>query len=98
MSKCRRLHSFQSPYLRQRIVKREDERTMYQFVTPDSEYLTFMSGKYVCPGRFMASSMIKLMMVAVLLLYHFKGDPASPEPSQNYLHAFAFAGQLSLFM
>lgn len=85
-------------WYRQRLGKNSEERSKNQFVTPDSEYLTFGSGKYVCPGRFIASSMLKLMMTAVLLRYEFKWTAGVPKPPQRYLHVFAFPGEIFLSM
>ncbi|KAK7696711.1 hypothetical protein SLS64_014295 [Diaporthe eres] len=76
----------------------EDSGGNWQFVTPDPNYLTFGSGKYVCPGRFIADHMIKLMMVAVLSRYELKRAPGAPKPTQSYLHVFAFPDQTTLLM
>lgn len=76
----------------------EDSGGKWQFVTPDPNYLTFGSGKYVCPGRFIADHMIKLMMVAVLSCYEVKRAPGAPKPTQSYLHVFSFPDQPTLLM
>lgn len=76
----------------------EDRGGKWQLVTPDQNYLSFGSGKYVCPGRFIAAHMIKLMMVAVLSRYDLKRAPGAPKPTQSYLHVFAFPDQPTLLM
>lgn len=76
----------------------EDRGGKWQLVTPDPSYLSFGSGKYVCPGRFIAAHMIKLMMVAVLSRYDLKRAPGAPKPTQSYLHVFAFPDQPTLLM
>lgn len=76
----------------------EDSGGKWQFVTPDPNYLTFGSGRYVCPGRFIADHMIKLMMVAVLSRYDVKRVPDAPKPTGSYLHVFAFPDQTTLLM
>nr|BBD84646.1 putative cytochrome P450 [Cordana terrestris] len=86
-------------WYQQRLSKSFDsDRAKCQFATPDSNYLTFGSGKYVCPGRFIASHMMKLMMVAVLLRYDFKWIPGTAKPSQKYVHVFAFPDKTTLLM
>ena len=74
----------------------ENEALKHRFVTPDSNYLTFGSGRFVCPGRFMADHMLKLMMTAVLLRYEFKWTPGIPEPRQRYRHVFIFPSETTL--
>ncbi|KAK2596366.1 hypothetical protein N8I77_013260 [Diaporthe amygdali] len=76
----------------------EDSGGKWQFVTPDPNYLTFGSGKYVCPGRFIAAHMVKLMMVAVLSRYDVKRAPDAPKPTQKYLHVFSFPDQRTLLV
>nr|Q15FB6.1 RecName: Full=Cytochrome P450 monooxygenase ltmJ; AltName: Full=Lolitrem B biosynthesis cluster 3 protein J [Epichloe festucae var. lolii]ABF20221.1 P450 monooxygenase [Epichloe festucae var. lolii]AFO85405.1 P450 monooxygenase [Epichloe festucae] len=76
----------------------ENEAPKHRFVTPDSNYLTFGSGKYVCPGRFIAEHMLKLMMTAVLLRYEFKWPPGVPVPEQQYRHVFAYPSKTTLLI
>lgn len=58
------------------------ESHKHQFATTSSRILHFGHGKQACPGRFMASNIIKMILGSLLLRYDFEfpkgqGRPAS---------------------
>lgn len=61
----------------------------YQWATTDSNSLHFGHGKYACPGRFLASNEIKLILAHLILLYDFKypegkGRPKTLTADENF--------------
>lgn len=52
----------------------------YQWATTDNNSLHFGHGKYACPGRFLASNEIKLILAHLILRYDFKYPEGSSRP------------------
>lgn len=70
---------------------REDPENVnkYQWATTDSNSLHFGHGKYACPGRFLASNEIKLILSHLILRYEFKypegmGRPRTLTADDNF--------------
>ena len=73
-------HKF-NPYrfLKQREQPGEEDK--FKFVTLDPQYLGFGYGKHACPGRFLASNEIKILICYLLMMYDWKfpGEPKKPK-------------------
>ncbi|KAF9468818.1 cytochrome P450 [Collybia nuda] len=50
----------------------EGEGIKHQMVSPNLNYLSFGTGRYICPGRFFAVNELKAMLAYVLLKYDVK--------------------------
>jgi cytochrome P450 len=51
------------------------QENRWQFVTTSPEHLVFGHGKHACPGRFFASSEIKVVLVYLLMRYDWRFTP-----------------------
>jgi cytochrome P450 len=67
------------------------ESNRHQFATTSETNLHFGHGKYACPGRFFASSTVKLLISNILLRYDvkFPGDQKE-RPPNVCLHEYIF--------
>ena len=61
----------------------------HQFATTDNHSLHFGHGKFGCPGRFMASNTIKMILGQLLLSYDFKFPQGQSRPKS--LPAFEYS-------
>lgn len=66
------------------------EKNKHQFATTDSNNLHFGHGKFSCPGRFLASNTIKLILSHFLLGYDFKLPKGEGRPKNVHLHEYVF--------
>ncbi|KAK7753718.1 hypothetical protein SLS62_004341 [Diatrype stigma] len=55
------------------------QRARQAFATTSPEYLAFGHGRHACPGRFFASSELKLMLAYIVLNYDFEIQEKRPE-------------------
>ncbi|KAK7457143.1 hypothetical protein VKT23_010443 [Stygiomarasmius scandens] len=71
--------------------ERDGEGFKHQMVTPTSDWVLFGQGRHACPGRFFASTVLKLLMAHVLLHYEVKLPNSSKElpPQFKLLADFA---------
>jgi len=53
----------------------------YDVVTVNSEFIAFGQGKHACPGRFFASTEIKLMLAHIIAAYDVKLEDGSGRPA-----------------
>ncbi|KAK8063023.1 hypothetical protein PG997_015120 [Apiospora hydei] len=64
------------------------------FTSPSPDILSFGFGKGACPGRFIASRALKIVLVKLLTEYEFKAIPVTnPGDGFTLLHAATNAGQ-----
>ena len=75
-------------HYRQRLLPGESNK--HQFATTDENNLHFGHGKFSCPGRFLASNTIKLMLSHLLLGYDFKLMEGEERPKNVHLHEYVF--------
>lgn len=52
-------------------------------VNPSNEFLTFGIGRHACPGRFFATSVIKMLPGVIVL--HYDVEPLKERPATVYL-------------
>ncbi|KAK8012516.1 cytochrome P450 [Apiospora marii] len=57
--------------------------TMHEAASTGLEYLTFGHGKHVCPGRFFATDLMKLVLAVLVIRYDFKLPP-NTKPRKRY--------------
>lgn len=62
----------------------------HQFATTDPYALHFGHGKYSCPGRFLASNVIKLVLGRFLLDFDFRFPPVQGRPEDVHAHEYIF--------
>ncbi|KHN94005.1 P450 monooxygenase [Metarhizium album ARSEF 1941] len=62
----------------------------HQYATADKVHLHFGYGKWACPGRFMASDMLKMILATLLLRYDIKYPEGTGRPTNGYIHEFPF--------
>ena len=65
------------------------EAHKHQFATTNAHILHFGHGKQACPGRFMASNIIKMVLGSLLLRYDFKFPEGQGRPKS--LPAFEYS-------
>ena len=53
---------------------------LYQYSSTDSEHIHFGHGRYACPGRFVASTEIKIILSRMLLDYNMKFPTGQGRP------------------
>ena len=53
----------------------------YDLVNINSEFVGFSQGKHACPGRFFASTKIKLLFAHIITAYDMKLEDGSGRPS-----------------
>ncbi|KAK7953788.1 cytochrome P450 [Apiospora saccharicola] len=56
---------------------------MHEAGSTDLDHLTFGHGKHVCPGRFFATDVMKLVLAVMVVRYDFK-MPANTKPRKRY--------------
>ena len=61
-----------------------------QFVSTDKWTLHFGHGRHACPGRFLASNTIKVMLGQLLLDYDFRFPPEQGRPEDVHAHEYVF--------
>lgn len=67
------------PYRYTKLQDKQGDGSRHQLVAVSPESLMFGIGKAVCPGRFFAAMMLKLMFVHIILSYDLKlGDVSCP--------------------
>lgn len=74
-------------YYRKRLDPGEAHK--WQFATTNAHILHFGHGKQGCPGRFMASNIIKMVLGLILLHYEFKFPEGQRRPKS--LPAFEYS-------
>lgn len=72
-----------------RLREKPENANKFQWATTEMTSLHFGHGKYACPGRFLASNEIKLILAHLILLYDFKypdgkGRPATLTADENF--------------
>lgn len=75
-------------HYRQRLLPGESNK--HQFATTDGNNLHFGHRKFSCPGRFLASNTIKLILSHLLLGYEFKLMEGEERPKNVHLHEYVF--------
>ncbi|KAG6331576.1 hypothetical protein ID866_7513 [Astraeus odoratus] len=58
----------------------DGEGYKYQMVTVNSASLSFGYGKMACPGRFLAATILKMMLAYIVLSFDVKLDASDPYP------------------
>lgn len=66
------------------------ESNKHQFATTDRNNLHFGHGKFSCPGRFLASNTVKLVLSHFLLGYELKLLEGEGRPRNVHLHEYVF--------
>ena len=56
------------------------ENHKHQFASLDATNLNFGAGRYACPGRFLASMVLKLLLAQLLLEFDFQFRPGQSRP------------------
>lgn len=77
-----------------RMRQQEGYANRHQFETTDPYTLDFGHGRYSCPGRFLASHVIKLVLGRFLLDFNFRFPPGQGCPEDIQVHEFIFANPL----
>ena len=62
----------------------------HQFATTDSYSLHFGHGRFACPGRFLASNVIKLILARLLLTHDFRFPETCGRPKDIPAHEYVF--------
>lgn len=60
-----------------------ESETKYQFVTATPDYLNWGQGRNACPGRFLASNEIKLVLAHLLLSYDIRWKEGESRPDSR---------------
>ncbi|KAK9438637.1 P450 monooxygenase [Metarhizium brunneum] len=66
------------------------QENKHQYATTDKIHLHFGYGKWACPGRFMASDMMKMIVATLLLRYDIKYPDGKARPTNGHIHEFPF--------
>ncbi|PHH78829.1 hypothetical protein CDD80_6200 [Ophiocordyceps camponoti-rufipedis] len=66
------------------------EATRHQHVTADKDHLHFGYGTWSCPGRFLASAELKMVLVELLLRYDFRYPEGSSRPVNRNIEEFPY--------
>nr|AFO69291.2 P450 monooxygenase [Periglandula ipomoeae] len=74
-------------YYEQRCRDPSEDRK-HQYATTDKSHLHFGYGKWACPGRFMASDMLKTIFTMLLLRYDIRYPEGAKRPMKGYIHEF----------
>ena len=77
-----------------RMRQREGHANKHQFATTDPYTLHFGHGKYSCPGRFLASNVIKLILGRLLLDFDFRFPSSQGRPEDVRVHEYVFPDPL----
>jgi cytochrome P450 monooxygenase len=64
------------------------EDRKHQYATADKVHLHFGYGNWSCPGRFMASDILKMILAVLLLRYDIKYPDGAQRPKHGYIHEF----------
>ncbi|GJC97859.1 cytochrome P450 [Colletotrichum higginsianum] len=65
-------------------------RTRHRWVTTSPEYTTFGHGRYACPGRFFASTELKILLA--YLIFNYDIQALAPQPQNLWRVASQVAG------
>lgn len=71
----------------------------YQYSSTDSEHIHFGHGRYACPGRFVASTEMKIILSRILLNYYMKFPRRQGRPGNMTILELSFqdpAGRIML--
>ena len=71
----------------------------YQYSSTDSEHIHFGHGRYACPGRFVASTEMKIILSRILLTYDMKFPRGQGRPGNMTVLELSFqdpAGRIML--
>ena len=71
----------------------------YQYSSTDSEHIHFGHGRYACPGRFVASTEMKIILSRILLNYDMKFPRGQGRPGNMTILELSFqdpAGRIML--
>ena len=77
-----------------RMRQQEGHANKHQFATTDPYTLHFGHGKHACPGRFLASNVIKLVLARFLLDFDFRFPPGQGCPEDVRAHEYIFPNPL----
>ena len=67
-----------------------DEDNKHQFAMTDMTHLHFGRGRYACPGRFFASTSLKIILAHVIMQYDFKFPPGKECPKNLNADEFMY--------
>ncbi|RCI07464.1 hypothetical protein L249_4571 [Ophiocordyceps polyrhachis-furcata BCC 54312] len=76
-------------YFERRRAKPE-EGSRHQHATADKDHLHFGYGTWSCPGRFLASAELKMVLVELLLRYEFKYSEGESRPVNHTIEEFPY--------
>lgn len=71
----------------------------YQYSSTDSDHMHLGHGRYACPGRFIASTEIKMVLARILLSYDLKFPEGQGRPENRTVLELSFqdpAGRIML--
>lgn len=74
------------------------EAHKHQFATTNPQILHFGHGKQACPGRFMASNIIKMVLGSLLLRYDFKFPEDQSRPKSLPAFEYSFPSPMGRVM
>ncbi|KAI1121477.1 P450 monooxygenase [Nemania abortiva] len=74
------------------------ESNKHQYATADKAHLHFGYGTWACPGRFMASDILKMILTVLLLRYDMKFADNMGKPKHKFIHEFPFLNPQSSLM
>nr|Q56RZ1.1 RecName: Full=Cytochrome P450 monooxygenase ltmK; AltName: Full=Lolitrem B biosynthesis cluster 1 protein K [Epichloe festucae Fl1]Q56RZ5.1 RecName: Full=Cytochrome P450 monooxygenase ltmK; AltName: Full=Lolitrem B biosynthesis cluster 1 protein K [Epichloe festucae var. lolii]AAW88512.1 P450 monooxygenase [Epichloe festucae var. lolii]AAW88516.1 P450 monooxygenase [Epichloe festucae]AGN73069.1 P450 monooxygenase [Epichloe hybrida] len=60
----------------------------HQYATTDKSHLHFGYGTWACPGRFLASDMLKVILTMLLLQYDIRSPERAKRPVAGHFHEF----------
>ncbi|KAH8897622.1 P450 monooxygenase [Thozetella sp. PMI_491] len=66
------------------------ESNKHQYATTDKAHLHFGYGTWACPGRFMASDILKIILTVLLLRYDIRLVDKKGKPTHGFIHEFPF--------
>ncbi|KAI1082128.1 P450 monooxygenase [Whalleya microplaca] len=66
------------------------ESTRLQLATADKTHLHFGYGTWSCPGRFLASDELKLLLTVLLIRYDFRYPEGETRPANGVIHEFPY--------
>ncbi|KAL7626883.1 hypothetical protein AAE478_003657 [Parahypoxylon ruwenzoriense] len=67
-----------------------NENTKYQLATADKTHLHFGYGTWSCPGRFLASDELKMLLTVLLIRYDFQYPGGTTRPANGIIHEFPY--------
>ena len=73
-----------------RMREQKGHANKHQFATTDPYTLHFGHGKFSCPGRFLASNVIKLVLSRFLLDFELRFPPCQGRPNDVCAHEYIF--------